>query len=72
MAEKKHFRVGEVVRFLMGVNKVEGVIKEDRGPIGVGGRRLYSIQFTLDPDFQAVIELPAKDLELVNNTATAH
>ena len=35
---------------------------EDRGPIGVGGRRLYSVEFEINPDEIRYIELPEEDL----------
>jgi len=71
MTSKAHsqhrYRVGEHVRFVFGVTKVEGTIMEDRGPIGVGGRRLYRIRFQFESDEEPMyIELPAADLEEVN------
>ena len=41
--EKTHgkFRVGDHVRMLHGFRGMIAEIVEDRGPIGVGGRRLY-------------------------------
>ncbi len=67
MTEKRVFHVGNMVRFHFGPNKVNGVVKEDRGPIGVGGRRLYRIQFSLEPHHQSAIELPADELEFVHD-----
>lgn len=72
MSEKRAFRVGNNVRFLFGPNKVRGVIKEDRGPIGLGGRRLYLIQFSLEPDHPMNIELPAEEMELADGRAPSH
>lgn len=37
--------------------KIHGRVIEDRGPIGVGGRRLYAVCF-----HATVIELPASEL----------
>ncbi|MEX2175165.1 MAG: hypothetical protein WD872_12455 [Pirellulaceae bacterium] len=63
------FRVEDDVRFKFGLTKVIGKITEDRGAIGVGGRRLYGIRFQFTPDDEAIyIELPAVDLEMVNET----
>jgi hypothetical protein len=43
---------------------VEGAIVEDRGPIGVGGRRLFRIEFSLDAYTPPLaIELPAEDIK---------
>jgi hypothetical protein len=63
--ERAPFRVGDRVRFQRVFDIVEGVVVEDRGPIGVGGRRLSRIEFTLDPDEKKVTELPAEDIEPV-------
>jgi hypothetical protein len=66
MTKKSKFSVGQTVRFRFGVRKVIGTVKEDRGPIGIKGRRLYSIVFTPESSPEFVIELPAEDLELVS------
>jgi hypothetical protein len=50
---------------------VQGVIKEDRGPIGVGGRRLYLVEFRAEPDSPSQIELPAEQLQPAGGTAAA-
>lgn len=59
------FRVGDRVRFHFGNRMVEGRIIEDRGPIGVGGRRLYGIEFDVDRDYRAVLELPREEIQPV-------
>lgn len=69
MAGNHMYRVGALVRFHFGSKRVDGVVKEDRGPIGRGGRRLYRIQYSLEPHSQAEVELPADELELVKNGA---
>ncbi len=43
------FRVGERVQFGAGGRQVWGTVVEDRGPIGVNGRRLYRISVPRDP-----------------------
>ena len=60
------FRVGDRVRFTFGVTPVEGKVVEDRGAIGVGGRRLYRVVVD-EPDnyFHLDTERPEEDLELV-------
>lgn len=61
----RRFGVGDQVRFPFGTSKAAGTIIEDRGPIGVGGRRLYRIQFQFHDDEEPMhTELPASDLEL--------
>ena len=56
------FRKGDLVRFRFGRRFVQGQIKEDRGPIGIKGRHLYSVAFCLESHFSSVVELPAEDL----------
>jgi hypothetical protein len=70
MSEQR-FRKGDQVRFRLGVRFVQGEVTEDRGPIGVKGRRLYAVEFPVEPNSGApsMIELPAEDLELVQATA---
>ena len=67
MPAPRPIRVGDLVRFRFGVSAVQGVVKEDRGPIGIGGRHLYLIQFNLDQYSSPLIELPADQLELVSD-----
>lgn len=66
MAEIK-FRRGDRVKFRFNTSPAEGLVKEDRGPIGIGGRRLYLVEFLLGPHAESPshIELPAERLELV-------
>ncbi len=66
-AVHKHssFQVGDQVRFDFGRRKVTGVIVEDRGPIGVGGRRLFGIEIPLDPDEPMKLELPEEEIEAI-------
>lgn len=64
MAEKL-FRKGDWVSFTFGLRTVQGQIKEDRGPIGVKGRRLYLIEFRAEPQAPSVsyVELPADEFQ---------
>lgn len=70
MAERR-YRKGDPVRFRFGVKFVEGVVIEERGPIGIGGRRLYGIEFRLGPDGENVMytELPAVEMQPVEPVA---
>lgn len=52
---------GAHVLLRMGINDVAGVIIEDRGPIGVNGRRLYRVRITLGDTLQE-LEVPAEEL----------
>ena len=65
-----HFHKGDRVRFRYGIRPAQGVIKEDRGPIGVRGRHLYLVEFRPDSQSAALsqIELPAEQLQAAVNT----
>ena len=65
------FHKGDAVKFRLGTRTVHGLIKEDRGPIGVKGRRLYLVEFRSEPESPAQVELPADELEAVNRTVGA-
>lgn len=59
----KTFRRGQLVTFLFGTRPTQGVVKEDRGPIGLKGRVLCLIEFRLEGgDHASHIELPAERL----------
>lgn len=59
------FRVGDHVRMLHGFRGMIAEIVEDRGPIGVGGRRLYGVKFRVDEWNEETTELPEESLEAV-------
>ncbi|HKI35237.1 MAG TPA: hypothetical protein VKA46_25495 [Gemmataceae bacterium] len=42
------FREGDRVRLRWGTTEVEGTVVEDRGNLGVGGKRLYGVTFLCD------------------------
>jgi hypothetical protein len=44
---KPRCRVGDWVSFLYGAGRAVALIIEDRGPIGVKGRRLYTVRVEL-------------------------
>jgi hypothetical protein len=58
-------RVGSRVRFRMPMEDIEGVIVEDRGFIGVGGRRLWGIEVN-EPDYHTKLELPEVLFEVLD------
>jgi hypothetical protein len=58
-------QVGDTVRFHFGSHAIVGRVIEDRGPIGVGGRRLYGISYDLGADHPYYVELPAADIEVI-------
>lgn len=59
---------GDRVKFKLGTHSVQGRIKEDRGPIGINGRRLYLVEFRAEPESPSQVELPADELEAVTGT----
>jgi hypothetical protein len=72
MAKKKQasqpkplFKVGDRVRFVFGWGEVTGVIVEDRGGLGVGGRRVYGIKFDVNPGESTYTEMPEEELTAV-------
>jgi hypothetical protein len=57
------YREGDRVTFRFGTADAEGTVVEDRGNLGVGGRRLYGIVFRLDDVSEELyVELPPEDL----------
>jgi len=71
MSRKAKIRVGDTVRFMWGTTKVTGIVKEDRGPIGLKGRNLYGIYSTPEPEFSFYIELPAEAIEVVKESVAS-
>ncbi|UCH26927.1 MAG: hypothetical protein JSV66_04610, partial [Trueperaceae bacterium] len=56
-------RVGQRVSFRLGTSDVEATVIEDRGPIGINGRRLVRVR--LDADFYGEehdFEMPVEEL----------
>ena len=41
---KTQFHKGDRVTFRLGTRSVKGLVKEDRGPIGIKGRHLYLVE----------------------------
>jgi hypothetical protein len=59
------FRVGQSVRIKHGFRGMIGEVVEDHGPIGVQGRRFYSVKLRLDPWNEHTSHLPEESLEAV-------
>ena len=60
------FQEGDHVSFLYGSGRVEGIITEDRGNLGVGGRRIYAVRAPMEGSAADLeIELPVEDLQRV-------
>jgi hypothetical protein len=63
----KPIRIGDRVRFRFGNSSMIGIVREDRGPIGVGGRRLYLVQYLLSSGgLPSLVEIPAEELQVTN------
>jgi len=71
MPESK-FEQGDRVKFRLGTRSVQGLIKEDRGPIGINGRRLYLVEFRAEPQSPSQIELPEEQLEAVHTSTVTN
>jgi hypothetical protein len=71
MPEKK-FRKGDRVRFRLTTRFLEGVVKEDRGPLGIKGRHLYLVEFRFGPHAESLshIELPAEQIQLIQDAVS--
>jgi hypothetical protein len=69
---KKTFRTGQLVTFKFGNRTIQGVVKEDRGPIGMKGRVLYLVEFHPEAQSPYVshIELPADQLKEMEGTVS--
>jgi hypothetical protein len=59
--KKPHYKPGDWVSFQWGIGDAIGQVLEDRGPIGVGGRRLYRIQPAIE--YIDAFEIPEVDLK---------
>lgn len=59
------YHKGDLVQFRLGIRVVQGIVKEDRGPIGIKGRHLYLVEFLPESrgDTLARVELPAAELQ---------
>lgn len=56
------YKVGDRVTFPFGSGEASGIIVEDRGCLGVGGRRLYGIRFELNQGDFRYVELPEVEM----------
>ncbi len=59
------FRVGQRVRPKHWFKGLIAEVIEDRGNIGIGGRRLYGVKVRVDPWNEHTTELPEESLEAV-------
>lgn len=60
------FKVGDRVKFPFGSGEASGIIVEDRGCLGVGGRRLYGVNIKFhNPDEIRYVELGESEMTLL-------
>jgi hypothetical protein len=68
----RKFHVGAEVEFRYSIYPtVKGVIVEDRGPLDVGGRRLWGVQFNFGELKPAYIELGEDEMTLTESANNA-
>ncbi len=59
---KPRFKVGDWVTFPFGTRNAVAQVIEDRGPIGVKGRRLFRIEITWDDREPDRFEMPEDEM----------
>ncbi len=62
---QSRLRVGDRVRFEFGQHKATGVIAEELGGRGIGGRRLFGVEMPIDPDEPMRLMFPEDELEVI-------
>jgi hypothetical protein len=63
MSTATRFQVGDQVTFSYGRSTMTGEITEDRGPLGLEGRRIYQVRVSRDPFEPETWEMSEDDLE---------
>jgi hypothetical protein len=60
------FHVGDKVRLLIQYDgMITGEVVEDRGPLGIGGQRIYGVRCRLDQWNEITTEVDEENLEAV-------
>jgi hypothetical protein len=62
------FKVGDRVVLHRGARDVEGVVVEDRGPLGIDGERIYGVHFEFLPGEMRYTERDEGELTPVPTT----
>jgi len=63
-SREPRFKEGDRVAVPLGARMVDGEVIEDRGPIGVNGRRLFRVRLAQDGDeSDREFEVPEEDLQ---------
>jgi hypothetical protein len=63
--------VGTRVSLKFALRRITGTIVEDRGPIGIGGRRLFAVRAKYDGQVESVSEWPAEKLRPIGRRRAA-
>ena len=61
---KPMFQIGQRVSFTLVHELMHGLISEDRGLLGEGGKRIYQVQADFGLDQPRIFELAEEDLSL--------
>jgi hypothetical protein len=64
MVSQKSISVGDNVCFVFGTTPIQGVVVDDRGPIGADHVRIYAVRIPNEPFDDYVIEMPGDELDL--------
>ena len=57
------FKVGDRVRIVVGYRGAEAEILEDHGPLGVGGRRFYTIRLHMKGSEDEILDYAEDEME---------
>lgn len=61
---KDRYAVGSPITFMLGAAEWHGVILEDRGPIGSGGRRMLRVSADVEASDPMVFEIAAENVQV--------
>lgn len=64
MVNQRSITVGDTVSFQLGTTLTQGVVVDDRGPIGVGNVHIFRVRIPNDPYDDDEIEMPEDELSL--------
>ena len=70
MRHQNTIRVGDGVSFLLGGQRAEGLVVEDRGPLAKGGKHLYRILVSPPSEEPITFEMPADQIALLTAQRT--
>lgn len=65
VAPPPRYKVGDKVKFMYVTIPVVGEITEDRGPLGIKGRRLYGVRYSRPDSDPSYTELGEDEMEPV-------